>query len=176
MVKYRNIDIFEDDGRFYLAKHSDHPLVKLDENFPYIETTEKTKRKHIEKLLDEEKFTKGLARLCNIPHSEFTSALEKEIDNTRIDSKCPYRRWIGPHVYKALGGYDHPFRATFGVWFIEAQILTFLIGIIPSIVVGDILPALRPALVLNLTLGHSGYSGAKEASKMKKDGKSLRII
>jgi hypothetical protein len=175
MAKYKEIDLFEDDGEFYLAKHPDHPLIELSEGFPYIRTTEKTKRKHIEKLLDDDSFTEGLARLCNISQSELTEALEEEIGHVRAPSTCPYRRFIGPHVYKALGGYDHPFRATLGVWFTEAQLLTAVFSLIPAILTGSYEQVIPALIFYNVLLNSTGLVFAKQASKMKEEGEPVTI-
>lgn len=39
----------------------------------------------------------------------------------RKETKCPYRRYIGPRVFKALGDYEHPLLSTLGVWVPEVE-------------------------------------------------------
>lgn len=152
-----DLRLHESDEGFYLAKHPDYPLIGYEKTEgeaynPEPITTEKTKQKHVDELLNQPQTLDEIVKRTGTSEQKIKESLLEAKPKTRPYSGCPYRRWIGPKVYEALGGYDHNARATMGVWLTEALFLTAIIPIIQAgidVATGN---PVNPQTMINYTL------------------------
>ncbi len=166
-----DIQIFEEEDKIYLAKHREYPLFFIDSSsMSYVSTTEKTKQKHIREVLDDEDLLEDIVDITGIDKSGLTTSLKNE-EPLILTKKtnCPYRKHVGPKVFKACGGYDHILSATTAAWAVEGFLLGVPLAVLPSIwlgYAGDPFSFLAGILAVTLIFSLQGaYQGMQNRSK-----------